>query len=207
MYLSPARTSRVALKPAVSSFPHALMTQQAHADSAESIRANFERYAPMVYRRALRILGNPDDAQDMTQEVFIRAFEKAEQFEQRSQISTWLYRITTNLCLNRIRDSKRRRLIQTEQIKPMQELRASGTMPSDALITVHQMLKKVDPTCAQAAIYTYVDGMSYEETASLLGVSRRTVSNLLSRFQQEAIAHLGPASGQPKHAHEKGGES
>jgi RNA polymerase sigma-70 factor (ECF subfamily) len=61
----------------------------------------------MVYRRALFLLGNHADAEDATQEVFLKALTNAEYFEHRSQVHTWLSRITTNHCLNYIRNQSR----------------------------------------------------------------------------------------------------
>mgnify|MGYP002039627392 CR=1 FL=1 len=65
----------------------------------------FRDYGPLVHRRALRILGNSADAEEATQEIFIRVINGIERFDGRSQLSTWLFQITTNLCLNRIRDA------------------------------------------------------------------------------------------------------
>ena len=69
----------------------------------EEISQLFEKYGPLVYRRALSILKNPEQAQEATQEVFIKAFQAAEGFDGRSKVTTWLYRITTNHCLNQLR--------------------------------------------------------------------------------------------------------
>ena len=52
----------------------------------------FERYGPMVYRRALNMMGNPADAEEVTQEVFIRALKGLEKFKGESKASTWLYK-------------------------------------------------------------------------------------------------------------------
>ena len=70
--------------------------------------ALFDRYGAMVYRRALRVLGNAADAEEATQEVFIRAFKALADFDPRAEHSTWLFRITTNYCLNQIRNRARR---------------------------------------------------------------------------------------------------
>jgi hypothetical protein len=74
---------------------------------ATAVRQLFEQHGPRVYRRALRILGNAADAEEALQEVFIRVMRGAEGFESRSEITTWLYRITTNYCLNMVRSERR----------------------------------------------------------------------------------------------------
>jgi RNA polymerase sigma-70 factor, ECF subfamily len=147
----------------------------------------FEKYGPMVLRRAKAILGNEDEAKDATQEVFIRAFLNAERFEHRSHVTTWLYRITTNVCLNWIRDAKRRRELNEEHFGDRQ----SAAMPTnDRYVLARKLLGEAEESWALAAIYVHVDGMSHAEAAKLLGVSRRTIGNLLLRFERFAKAYL-----------------
>src|SRR4051794_28909413 len=55
----------------------------------------FDQHGPRVYRRALRLLGNPSDAEEATQEIFIRVVRGGESFQEKSQLTTWLYQITT----------------------------------------------------------------------------------------------------------------
>jgi RNA polymerase sigma factor (sigma-70 family) len=73
------------------------------------VGALFRLHGPMVYRRALRLLGRREDAEEATQEVFVRVMRSSSQFDGRSSMSTWLYQITTNYCLNQLRDRGRRR--------------------------------------------------------------------------------------------------
>jgi RNA polymerase sigma-70 factor, ECF subfamily len=147
----------------------------------------FEKYGPMVFRRAKSILGNEDEAKDATQEVFIRAFLNAERFEHRSHVTTWLYRITTNVCLNWIRDAKRRRELNEEHFGN----RETATMPAnDRFVLCRKLLAEAEESWALAAIYVHVDGMSHAEAAKLLGVSRRTIGNLLLRFERFAKCYL-----------------
>jgi RNA polymerase sigma-70 factor (ECF subfamily) len=147
----------------------------------------FDRYGPMVLRRAKAILGNEEEAKDATQEVFIRAFLNADKFEHRSHVTTWLYRITTNVCLNWIRDSKRRRELDLEHCAD----EPYAFMPTnDRRVLARTLLAEADEAWAQAAIYVHIDGMSHHEAAKMLGVSRRTVGNLLARFERFAHAQL-----------------
>ena len=156
----------------------------AEATSAPDIGALFDRYAPMVYRRAKRILGNHEDAEEATNEVFIRALKSSENFEKRSSVSTWLYSITTNYCLNKLRDKKRRQALWEENVAPRAE--TSRAANADKLTLVRRLIQDAEPQQAQAALHVHVDGMSHAEAAKVLGVSRRTVGNLLERFAQWA---------------------
>jgi RNA polymerase sigma-70 factor (ECF subfamily) len=154
----------------------------------------FRHYGPMVYRRARVLLGDHAEAEEVAQEVFYRAIVHHEAFEARSKVSTWLYQITTNHCLNLIRDRKRRNEImeahaeETARTDP-----TSGPDPAE-MMRLRQLLGEADEKSALAAIYVYVDGMSHAEASALLGVSRRTVGNLLERFNEWARARLEGAA-------------
>ena len=68
----------------------------------------YQRYAPIVFRRARQILGNEVDAGEVVQDVFLSLLERPEQYGGRSSITTFLYRMTTNACLARLRDERNR---------------------------------------------------------------------------------------------------
>jgi RNA polymerase sigma-70 factor (ECF subfamily) len=72
----------------------------------EAFAAMVDEYSPRLYRLALRMLGNPQEAEDVLQETFINAFKHMQQFEGRSQLSTWLYRIAANQALMRLRKNE-----------------------------------------------------------------------------------------------------
>lgn len=166
------------------------------ADS-QQISSLFQQHGPRVYRRALRVLGNPADAEEATQEIFIRVLSRIGDFQQRSQLTTWLYQITTNYCLNLIRDRSRRTELYEARIKPMAGDAELGAARSDDLVLLRKLLAGADEQQAQAAIYVFLDGMSHQEAAEVLGVSKRTVGNLIERFQkwaQEQSAGSGGAS-------------
>lgn len=167
----------------------------------------FHQHGPRVYRRALRLLGNPADAEEATQEIFIRAFRSAEGFRQQSQWTTWLYQITTHYCLNLIRDRSRRTALYEEHVAPTVDAtdRTDPASPEDGLL-LRRLLADADERQAAAAVYVLLDGMSHEEAASVLGVSKRTVGNLLERFQawaRERMAAGAESSAPPARAPEE----
>ncbi len=183
--------------------PHLSETAVSRVDS-QQISALFSQHGPRVYRRALRMLGNAADAEEATQEIFIRAFRSAEGFRQQSQLTTWLYQITTHYCLNLIRDRTRRTQLHEEHVAPMEDgsERAEPASPDDVLL-LRRLLSEADERQAAAAVYVLLDGMSHEEAASVLGVSKRTVGNLLERFQAwaaERVAQPPEPPPEPKKA-------
>lgn len=151
----------------------------------------FDRYGPMVYRRALALLGKHELAEEAVQEVFVRALKAGESFEGRSRVSTWLYSITTNFCLNLLRNQNRRNELWQEH--GPKGLQATHEAPEE-LMLMRTLLTEAEDDQARAAIYVYIDGMSQNEAAELLGVSRRTVGNLLERFNSWARKRMDEPS-------------
>jgi len=174
--------------------PHDALSR---ADS-QQISLLFNQHGPRVYRRALRLLGNPADAEEATQEIFIRAFRSAGSFRQQSQMTTWLYQIATNYCLNLIRDRSRRTALHDEHVAPLADdaSRPEPVRPDDVVL-LRRLLADADERQAAAAVYVFLDGMSHEEAASVLGVSKRTVGNLLERFQEWANARTAGGAEAP----------
>lgn len=146
------------------------------------IEALFVAWGPMVLRRALAILGNQADAEEATQDVFVRAIRALDSFEGRSEVSSWLYRITTNLCLNRIRNQQRRAQLRTQYPQKAD----SATAPVEQVVA-RQLLRKVpNQDWARTAVYVYMDGMTHAETAEVMGVSVRTIGNHLAKLKDWA---------------------
>lgn len=135
----------------------------------------------VVVRRARRILGDDVEAGEILQEVFLSLLDRPDQFEGRSAVTTFLYAMTTNACLNRLRNRRRRdRLLAQAPAPPPRPGEAEAT------VDAARLLARLPVRLARIAIYYYLDEMTHEEIAELLGVSRRQVGNLLVRVQEEA---------------------
>ena len=168
------------------------------------LEALYRNYGALVKRRARGILGDENEAQDAMQEVFVRVIGAMSEFRRQSQPSTWLYRITTNLCLNRLRDGRRRRdHLSRLGAEAIATPRAVGGVSPELKATLQRVLAAVPLELSEIAVYYYVDEMDQAEIARLVGVARRTVGYRLDRFRAEATKLLeGPAapagSGVPK---------
>jgi RNA polymerase sigma-70 factor (ECF subfamily) len=162
-------------------------------DRAE-LEALYRSYGPLVRRRARSILGDDLEAQDAVQEVFVRVIKSAADFRRQSQPSTWLYRIATNLCLNRVRDGRRRR-DHLDRFGEQVHHAPPPPAPSspDARATLRRVLAQLPEELAEIAVYYWVDEMDQAEIAEILGVSRRTVGNRLERFRAEALRLMDDA--------------
>jgi len=158
-----------------------------HAD----VEQLFRKYGPAVLRRARALLGDEHAARDALQEVFVRVLRHGAEFRREASPMTWLYRVTTNHCLNLIRDHGRRAQLLAENAPPADEGRR---LSAEERLTLAQMLARVPEELRAIAIYHYVDQMSHDEIAEIVGVSRRTIGNRLDEFRRLIQAPLKEAS-------------
>lgn len=153
----------------------------------QTIETLYRTYGPSVLRRARRILGDEQAARDALQEVFVRALREREAFRGGASPMTWLYRVTTNHCLNVLRDGSRRRGLLERRVAPT--LSAGREGGAEASADVALLLRHVPEDLRAVAICFYVDEMTQAEAAEHLGVSRRTVGYRLQAFR-EAVRPL-----------------
>ncbi len=152
-----------------------------------SVEELYREYGATVLRRARVILGDEQAAMDAMQEVFVKVLRKGAQFRGEASPMTWLYRVTTNYCLNVIRDRSRRRELLMRQRPDSESSEHHGGEERLALAT---LLRKIPQELREIAVYYYADQMNQDEIAALLGVSRRTVGNRLEEFRATAQAVL-----------------
>ena len=153
-----------------------------------SIDTLYRDYGPGVLRRARTLLGTDQAAWDALQEVFVRVLHRLEVFRGESSPMTWLYRITTNYCLNLLRDSARREARVRAHALTLSSISADDP---ELRLTLAQLLTRIPSELCEVAIYHHVDRMTHDEIAEVLGVSRRTVGNYLREFREQAQQVLG----------------
>ena len=140
-----------------------------------------EEHAGKIYRLALRLMGNEADAEDVLQETFLSAFRSIDRFEARSSLSTWLYRIASNLAIDalRARGSRDRthqthlRLVGEEEAPKAPELLQEKEVES----IFSQLAQILPPAQRQAFVLREVEGLSTSEVAKIMGCTETTVRN------------------------------
>lgn len=148
--------------------------------AAPDVAELFQKYGAIVYHKALRLLGSHAEAEDAVQEIFIRAMRNLSGLHNQGALGGWLSQITANYCLDILRQRSRHRRLLEKNIEASDE-QVQGAATSD-LVLLRQLLSEADPQQAQAVIHVYLDDMSHEQAAELLGVSKRSVGNLVERF-------------------------
>jgi RNA polymerase sigma factor (sigma-70 family) len=157
----------------------------------EVVRAHSAR----VYRLAYRLTGNVPDAEDLTQEVFVRVFRSLPSYTP-GTFEGWLHRITTNLFLDMAR---RRQRIRFEGLGEDAAGRLSGDEPTPAQAfdarhldgDVQEALAALAPEYRAAVVLCDIEGLSYEEVASTLGVKLGTVRSRIHRGRAQLRVALG----------------
>ena len=155
-------------------------------------------HSARVYRLAYRLTGNPHDAEDLTQEVFVRVFRSLSSYTP-GTFEGWLHRITTNLFLDMVRRKQRIRFDalpdDTERLagreRSPQQLYDDTHFDSD----VQAALDALPPDFRAAVVLCDLEGLSYEEIADTLGVKIGTVRSRIHRGRsqlRDALAHRAP---------------
>jgi len=153
------------------------------------------RYESKVYHLALRMLRNPQDAEDALQETFLQVYRGLPGFEGRSAFSTWLFRLATNTCLMKIRHraTEPPKLLPLEDYLPRQEHGEVPQMvdwtdrPEEALLSkesrekMMEALEKLPPEYRAVFILRDMEGFSNAETGESLGISVAAVKSRLHR--------------------------
>jgi RNA polymerase sigma factor (sigma-70 family) len=151
------------------------------------------KYQKFVYATALRYLKSSDDAYDATQEVFIKALKSIRNFRGDSSVSTWLYRITINVCSGMKRKEKLRQFVGVEDIEEItpdyQATPAQKTEDRDFEARFEALLAQLPEKQRETFMLRYFDELSYEEISKLLGTS---VGGLKANYFQavKKLAHL-----------------
>ena len=142
-------------------------------------------YQQWVYNIAYGMLGNPEDASDMTQDVFLWLWENIGQFQFRSRFSTWLYRIVTNRCIN-VKHQKRRRKTEPTEIDDSQPwVPVDAATPEKSVLLaeqreiLHKALAELRDDYRQILILREMQNLSYGELAEVIGCSVGRVKSKL----------------------------
>ena len=165
----------------------------------EAFRLLFEAYKDRVYSVALYFFGgDAAQAADVTQQVFLKLFTKIAQFRAEAEFTTWLYRLTTNACVDEQR--KRRRLTQfDEAAAPARVQRGTAQEERHARREVAERVQtavaELKPKLRVAILLKYFEGLSYEEMAAVLGCSKGTVASRLNRGHKALARRLGHLRG------------
>ena len=159
------------------------------AGNTAAFEALLRRHQDRVYRIAYRMLGDREDAEDVTQDVAVQVWRVLSSFAGRSTFSTWLYRVVVNRCLNH----RRRR----RETRPLLDTDHPATLgPEDRVIDAGRVdataaaIAGLPPDQRAALVLFQVEGLSYREVAAILDISEAAVRSRLERARRNLLHAL-----------------
>jgi RNA polymerase sigma-70 factor, ECF subfamily len=181
----------------------ALLVQRCAAGDEDASALLVAEHHRMVFGLASHLLGDRDEALDLTQEVFLRVFRTIHRFRGQSALRTWIYRITVNQVRNRQRWWRRRH--QGDQVSLDEHVQRCGDLAlrtdaaaPDRMFASHELAGRLRAAIDRlpfeqrtAIVLRELEGLSYEEIAFSLGLAIGTVKSRLTRARQALRAELG----------------
>lgn len=182
--------------------------EQVLAGDNNAFGALVEAYQDKVYNLALRMCGNTDDAFDLSQEAFFRAWRGLSGFQQESAFSTWLFRLTSNVCLDFLRAKKRRPTVSLTTVddegeETQLELPSPGKTPEEVLMAAEEKdalaraMNLLPVEYREILTMRAINDMSYTDIAETLQLREGTVKSRLARARM-ALKNILEKNGNKK---------
>ncbi len=145
------------------------------------------RYKDVLYRYAERMMGRPDDAEDIVQQAFVKGFQSLDRCRDPEKVGGWLFRIAVNLCKDNLKGRHRREV----SLDAVGTLRAEGGNPevaserTEIREEIYSALQDLSPEQREAFVLKHVEGWSYEEMSERLDVSVSALKMRVHRAREE----------------------
>lgn len=179
------------------------LIDRCRAGERDAQRRLFEQTSERIYRLLLRMTGNPDDASDLTQETYVKALQRLEQFDGRSAIASWLYRIALNEALQ----FRRRRSVGAAKLQALALSRPSrAPLPAtDLRLDMDDALAELSADDRALLLLRHQEGLDYRSIAEVLECAEGTVASRLNRARHRLRENLrksyGVVEGEVSSAH------
>ncbi len=196
------------------------LVRRAAAGDADAFEQLVRAYQKQVYNLTLRMSGNPEDALDLSQEAFLRAWRGLGAYRFGASFSTWLYRLTSNVCIDFLRRQQREKVVPlqfTDDEEKERELALPDPAPGpeEQLMAgwdrrqVQAALEELEPEYRAALTLRVLQERSYAEIAEILGIREGTVKSRIARAREKMRAALqktgNKSAGKPSKETRKGG--
>lgn len=171
------------------------LVEAALANEAVAFAQLYERYYSRTYRIAYGMTGRREAAEDLTQDVFVKAMRKLGQFNRRSSFSTWFYRLSVNCCLNHHRGKSNSDEELTDDCSPLRANEDESILRKEMQAHLHKALLSLKPEARLVILLKDVEGLSYEEIALRMNCPIGTVGTSLNRARKLLAQKLGHLRG------------
>ena len=164
------------------------LLDKAMAGDQAALEALLAIHEKKMYAICLRMFKHREDAQDCLQEAMLRVFRSLKSFKRESALSTWIYRLTTNTCLDELRRRKSRPSVSMDGLMETGWMPADeGDGPDEAYIkrerrsAVHAAIEELPDDMRAVIVLRDIEGFSYDEVSQITGVNVGTVKSRISR--------------------------
>lgn len=145
--------------------------------------AIFNTYSDFVFRICMRYVKDRYEAEDLSQDVFLKVNEKLHEFRAESRVSTWIYRVAINCCIDHLRKVKRREELTEEHLDPVVRLNIHADEDASlAAIDLSRIIKPLKPQVRKILFLSLAEGLSYQEVSEVLEISKAAVAKTVERF-------------------------
>ncbi|MHB1315520.1 MAG: RNA polymerase sigma factor [Christensenellales bacterium] len=175
-----------------------LIFKRAQRGDAEAFEELIAAYEKGIYNLALKIMCQREDAMDMTQNAILRIYQSLSKFRGDSSLSTWIYRITTNICLDELR-KRRNKTVSMEQLAEKGVLLTDDSLSPQRAAEANQIQRAVNNAIAaldeqSRAVFVLRDlkGLSYQEISDILQCEMGTMKSRLNRARAKLAKQLEP---------------
>lgn len=158
------------------------LVERCREGDREAQREFYDRTSVQVYRLLLKMTANPDDAFDLAQETYLKAFTRINQFDGRSSVATWLYRVAVNEALQFLRRAGRTR-VKLQEIVP-EKCAGSNIEQSSIRLDMNDALATLPPNDRAMLLLRYQEGLDYRAIAEVAGCASGTVASRLNRARR-----------------------
>jgi len=184
----------------------AVCVTRARTGDTDAYRVLVERHGRSLFRLAFRMTGNEQDAEDVVQESFLRAYRRLSQFDDRASFGTWLYRIAANCSIDlmRTKGQKAQQMVETDVEDPVLALRSSDPSPERSALSaevrdrVAEAMNELSPVERSAFVLRHFEGMRLEEVGRALGCQTNAAKHSVFRAVQKLRRALEPLASPSK---------
>ncbi|WP_379617073.1 RNA polymerase sigma factor [Pseudonocardia sp. GCM10023141] len=165
------------------------LVAKARSGSMDAWEVLIHRHRDRIYRIALRMVGSPEDAEDIAQDVVLQLWTALASFAGNSMFTTWLYRVVVNRCINHVTGSRRHDELAESDLAP-----APGA--DDQAVARHRLRAAISavldlpPELRAAIVLVDIEQLSYHEAAAILDIPESTVRGRLHRARRRLLDHL-----------------
>ena len=181
----------------------AALVSRAKAGDGAAFNELVRKYRPRVYALALHLTGQASDADDITQDAFLKAYAKLPEFEGRSEFFTWIYRITLHRALNAKRDHRRRRTVPLDDPRLLAAIEVDSHGDPERAVELRDRYRalleafdRLSPLLQTTVVLTTLQGLSYKEAAVVLETTEGTIAWRVHEARRKIQGYLDALDGE-----------